>query len=66
MRNIKLLGGKIAKFVTVTALVFAFDGLVLVALQHAGYRVTIHVYKQVDADRPNRQDERNGFTLRLY
>lgn len=62
----KALGRKLAKFLTVTALVFAFDGLVLLALQNAGYRVTIHVYKQVDADRPNRPDERNGFTLRLY
>ena len=66
MRNIKLAGRKIAKFITVTALVFAFDGLVLLSLQKAGYRVTIHIYKQVDADRPNTAEERNGFTLRLY
>lgn len=54
------------KIVVITALVFSFDAMLIVAVHKFGYRVTIHIYRQVDPDRPNTASERNGFTLRLY
>lgn len=65
-RNISAVFRKIVKLVVITALVFSFDFAVLIIAQKMGYKVTIHVYRQVDPNRPNTAKERNGFTLRLY
>lgn len=65
-RNISAVFMKIVKLVVITALVFSFDFAVLIIAQKMGYKVTIHVYRQVDPNRPNTAKERNGFTLRLY
>lgn len=65
-RNISVVVRKVVKLIVITALVFSFDFAVLVVAQKMGYKVTIHVYRQVDPNRPNTAKERNGFTLRLY
>lgn len=66
MRNMKDIGRKAARLIIITALVFSFDALALLVLHKAGYRVTIHIYQQIDPDRPNTATERNGITIRLY
>lgn len=57
---------KVAHFVLITSLVFSFDALAIYVIHKMGYRVTIHIYKNVEPGRANTTAERNGFTLRLY
>ena len=66
MRNIKEAGKRLARLLIIGALVFTFDALALLALNSYGYRVTVHIYRQADPDRPNTAEKRNGVTIRLY
>lgn len=66
MRNLKAIGKRVARLLIISALVFSFDALAVLALNSYGYRITIHIYKQVDPERPNKSSERNGITIRLY